>query len=120
MKRIYLSGQITDLNPYRCKLNFAQAEDKMHEWAKQNYTHAIKIGVMTSYFTDKYEIINPLNIKPLFGIKKWFFFMWNDLKILKKCDVIAVQENWTKSKGAVIEYFLAKFIWKIKVVEVPA
>lgn len=40
-----------------------------------------------------------------------------DLRELRKCDVIFVQDNWEDSKGAFIEVFLAKFVWKIKVVK---
>jgi hypothetical protein len=54
---------------------------------------------------------------PLFGIKKWLFFMVSDLISLKKCDAIALQPNWEDSKGAFIEYFYAKFFLKLKIIK---
>lgn len=117
MKKGYISGKITGLHPYRCKRNFDNAVDKAKEWAEIEYSRTYKVGTMTHGFTEKFEIINPLDIRPLFGIKKWLFFMIAGLRELRKCDVIFVQDNWEDSKGAFIEVFLAKFVWKIKVVK---
>ena len=117
MKKVYISGKITGLHTYRCKKNFEKAVEQAREWAEKEYYITYKIGTMTHGFTEKFEIINPLNIRPLFGIKKWLLFMIADLWELRKCDVIFVQDNWEDSNGAFIEVFMAKFVWKIKVVK---
>ena len=80
--------------------------------AKQNFIFACKE-------VEKYNslvAINPFDIKPLFRIKKWLFFMISDILVLRKCQYIAMQQNWVQSRGSVIEYFFAKFIFKIKVI----
>ena len=96
MKKIYISGQITVLSIQDATHNFIKAEER----CKSRYS----------------TVINPLKITPLFGIKKWLFYMAADLYQLKKCTHIAMQKNWIHSKGAVIEYFIAKFILKLEVI----
>ena len=117
MKKGYISGKITGLYAHRCRRNFEKAVDKAKEWAEIENRVSYKLGLSTVYDTKPYKIINPLDIRPLFGIKKWLFFMIADLRELRKCDVIFVQDNWEDSKGAFIEVFMAKFVWKIKVVK---
>ena len=117
MKKGYISGKITGLHPYRRDRNFEKAVEQAREWAEKEYSRTYKIGTMIHAVTEKFEIINPLNIRPLFGIKKWLFHMIADIRELRKCDVIFVQDNWESSMGAFIEVFLSTFIWKIKVVK---
>lgn len=101
--KIYISGQITNLSKQTYILNFENAES----WILENYgSDAFRLAV------------NPLNIKPLFGIKKWLFFMWSDIRELRKCDAIALQPNWMQSKGAFIEHFYARFFLKIEIIEI--
>ena len=99
--KIYISGQITGLEFKQAELNFAEA-----------YFNLVTFENMKSY-----NIVNPLNVKPIFGIKKWLFFMISDVIALKKCDAIALQTNWEESKGAFIEHFIAKFIFRQKVIK---
>ena len=100
--KIYISGQITGLSEKEYKDNFN----------KSDYDLFIKYTKQGAYP----KIINPLNIAPLFGVKKWTFFMLSDLIELRKCTHIAMQKNWINSKGAVIEYFFAKFIFKLEII----
>lgn len=93
-KVIYVSGQISGL-----KL----------EYAKQNFHFAVK-EVKKYHGAD--EVVNPFDINPFLGIKKWLFFMINDVRAQSKCTHSAFQPNWLNSRGAVIEYFFAKFIFK--------
>ena len=104
--KIYVSGKITDLDP---------------ELAEKIFSIYAKAALNTAEVMDNPNrvVINPLTIKPLFGIRRWFFFMWNDIRILRKCTHIAMIPNWTDSMGATIEFFYAKFIRKIKVIELP-
>ena len=101
---IYISGKITGLHP--------EVSEKLFRIAAK--AAITKAEVMH----DPHRMtINPFNIKPLFGIRRWFFFMWNDIRMLRKCTHIALIPNWTDSMGATIEFFYAKFIRKIKVIE---
>jgi hypothetical protein len=90
MKRVYLSGKISGLEPKRYKRNFAYAK-------------------MDVLFSNKDAIVySPLEIKPLFGIKKYWFYMIADLyTLLFKCDTIYLLPNWKDSRGAKIELFFA-------------
>ena len=102
--KIYISGKISGLKKFEYESNFYRAE-RMCYWLKQ-------------FEGKRYlmKIISPLKIKPLFGIKRWTFYMISDLIALSKCTHIAMQQNWTDSRGAVIEYFFAKFIFKLEVI----
>ena len=98
MKTIYISGKISGLDSIDYISNFRLAKDE----------------VDTLYPNCK--IIIPLQIIPLFGITKWLFYMIADIWQLRKCTHIAMQPNWIDSKGAVIEYYLAKFIFKLEII----
>lgn len=98
--KIYISGQITGLEFKQAELNFAEA-----------YFDFVTLKNMKSY-----NVVNPINIIPLFGIKKWLFFMVSDIAALKKCTHIAMQKNWIESRGSIIEYYFAKFIFKLKII----
>lgn len=100
-KKIYISGQISGLTERAYKLKFHQAAVFLYEnWCD---------------FDDNRIVINPLDIKPLFGIKKWFFFMVTDIWQLIKCDEIYMLNNWENSLGAKIEHKIAKML-KMKIV----
>jgi len=93
MRKVYLSGQITGLRFEDAKVNFIFA----------------RLEVIKYHGFD--EIINPFNIKPFLGIKNWLCYMINDIREQRKCTHTAFQKNWINSRGAVIEYFFAKFIF---------
>jgi hypothetical protein len=95
--KIYISGKISGLEKHEYESNFELAEEFLKK---------------TSEFL---VTINPLRIKPFLGIRVWLCFMIADLWELRKCDAIYLQKNWVNSKGAVIEYFFARFIWKKKI-----
>ena len=97
-KIIYVSGKIGGI-----KL----------EYAKQNFHFAC---LEVKKYHDADIVINPFDINPFLGMKNWPCFMINDIRAQKKCTHSAFQSNWTDSKGAVIEYFFAKFIFKHKII----
>lgn len=99
--RIYISGQITGLTVEEFTTNFKAA--KYNAWKK---------ACPNSYP----DIIDPLDLIPFLGIKKWLCYMITDLYHLSKCTHIAMQSNWINSKGAIIEYFFAKFIFKLQII----
>ena len=89
--KIYLSGKISGLKESDYISNFASAEMEL-------YLRGI----------NDFDVINPLEIKPLFGIKKYWFFMAADLyTLIFRCNSIYLLDNWNESKGAKIELFFA-------------
>ena len=85
--RIYLSGKITGLHIEGADNHFNKAEEKLNQCG--------------------YEVINPMNINHDHD-KSWENYMRVDLKALLDCDFIYMLKNWHLSKGANIEYNLAK------------
>ena len=100
MKKIYISGQITGLERDKYTFLFRMAIKRVFQ--------------ETDCFLE--EIINPFDLKPFLGIKSWLCYMITDVHYLRKCTHIAMQKNWIHSKGAIIEYFIAKFILKLDVI----
>ena len=87
----YLSGKISGLAETEYLINFYDA-----------------IGIILKLKLCKYsQIINPLEIKPLFGIKSYWCHMAADIYHELKCTHVAFQKNWTDSKGARIEMIVA-------------
>ena len=76
--KIYISGKISGLTKEEYTQNFDKAYSKLFELKLVDYSG---------------NVINPLNIKPLLGIKRWFFYMAADIWQLRKCTHIAVQKN---------------------------
>jgi len=92
MERVYISGKITGLDNH-AEL-FEQAEKRLIEQG--------------------YEVINPVKINHAEHDQSWESFMKADLVEMFKCDSIYLLENWRDSKGAVLEWFVAKEL-KMKV-----
>jgi hypothetical protein len=85
-KKIYLSGKITGL-PY--------------EEALKKFSLAESIAK-----TMALEVVNPMTIEHNHDLS-WESYMKQDLKALLDCDSIYMLNNWTESKGAIIEHKLA-------------
>jgi hypothetical protein len=96
----YISGRISGLQESEARANFEYYANKARETSVRPVI-----------------IVNPFNIRPFLGIKTWFCYMLADLRELSMCDAIFMQPNWTESRGAVIEFFFAKFIFKITVIK---
>lgn len=101
-KRIYLSGKISGLHPEDARQNFLFAERELR----------------TYHQTD--NIINPFSIRPFLGIKSWLFYMISDIREQSTCTHSAFMYNWLESRGAVIEYFFARFIFKHYIIFLPS
>ncbi len=92
--KTYISGKITGLTEAEARSNFKRAE---------NYLH--KLG---------HKTVNPMTIVHNHD-KSWENFMREDLKAMFDCDTIFMLQGWRKSKGARIEYELARHL-KMKII----
>ena len=95
MRKIYLSGKITDLPTNESKKHF----DKGGDYAVK-YLQKIRN-------IDHPEIINPMGIRPFMGFKNWVCYMIADIREMRKCDTVYHLHNWRDSPGATIEHYVA-------------
>jgi hypothetical protein len=98
IKRFYVSGKITGIDLKVVQKKFQIGCEEVQFYHQADF------------------VVNPLTIKPFLGIKHWAFHMINDIREQRKCTHTAFLSNWKESKGAVIEYFFAKFIFKHTIV----
>ena len=52
--------------------------------------------------------VNPFEISPINNTKKWEDYMVDDIRELFTCKAIFLLKNWKNSKGARMEYAIAK------------
>lgn len=88
MFKIYLSGQITGLSHERAKWNFYRAERRL-----------LGIGL---------HPVNPLKIAPETDGMTWTDYMAKDIPALIRCDGIYMLQGWGHSRGARLEYAIAR------------
>jgi len=86
--RIYISGKITGLDIDYAKQLFKNAKTKIEE-----------SGCVA---------VNPFDIMPYSPELTWEDHMIADIRELFKCKAIYMLKNWKESKGARIEYTIAK------------
>lgn len=96
--KIYISGRISGLDPDIVDKKF------LNSWRRM-------------MIEGKYIPVESLKIKPLFGIKKWLFYMIADIHQLLKCDAILLQPDWIDSKGSRIEVIVAILTRKQIIIE---
>ncbi|MBK6819870.1 MAG: DUF4406 domain-containing protein [Bacteroidetes bacterium] len=89
MARIYIAGKVTGLKLAELTFKFGGAEKKLMD--------------------EGWEVINPLNIV-LDKEISWQGAMKLCLKELINCEAIYMLHDWQESKGAIIEYNLAKVL----------
>ena len=92
-KRIYISGKITGLSLADARENFSNAA--------------------FTVWWNGYEPVNPMSDVYLFnkiGKLPWCVYMFFDIILLLQCSGIYMQSNWRDSRGARIEYKIAKFL----------
>lgn len=82
---IYISGGITGVKDYMEK--FSKAEEMLSE---------------------NYAVVNPARLNASHKDKAWAWYMRRCLKWLCDCDTIYMLNGWEKSKGAMMEYSIAK------------
>lgn len=86
--KVYISGQITGLELEEAKTFFTEAEILL--------------------LARGYNPINPMTLNPHTDGKTWKEYMLDDLDALFDCEAIYLLDNWQESKGARIEYQIAK------------
>lgn len=88
LPRVYISGAITSVGYDNAKEMFDQAKELINA-------------------TGKYQAVSPMDFEEE-EVKTWEQYMKKDIKLLVDCEFIYLLPNWRRSKGAVIEYDLAK------------
>lgn len=88
-KKIYISGKITGLSEKVAKKQFSDAQTQL----KGMYPGC--------------ETINPMEVQHDHD-QSWLNFMKQDIKAMMDCNAIFMLKNWQESKGAIVEYTLAK------------
>ena len=90
-EKVYISGKITGLDLDYVNKKFNNSEEFLHSLGYD-------------------DIINPMKYSPIVEDKTWEEYLIEDIKILFECDVIYLQNDWGTSKGARLEYAVAKEI----------
>lgn len=86
--KIYISGKITGLDLAEAERLFSEAEEKLRA-----------VG---------HTVVNPMKVLPYHPDHEWRDYMRADIKALVDCDAIYMLSNWTDSKGAKVEFFIAE------------
>lgn len=86
--KIYISGKITGLDFQKAKSFFREA----HLNLTAQGSHALNPMTEVSFNADR----------------SWSDYMRDALKLLLDCDAIFMLKNWEESKGAKLEYHIAK------------
>jgi len=85
---VYISGKITGLDYQQAFANFERAEKFLIEQG--------------------FEPVNPMKKVSEQEGKTWKEYMLEDIAMLWDCDAIYLLSNWTDSRGAKIEYVIAR------------
>ena len=86
--KIYISGKISGIENEAPEL-FAKAELELQ--------------------AKGFETVNPMALNHNHD-KSWHSYMKEDVKALCECDTIYMLNNWTDSKGAIIEHTIAMYL----------
>ena len=86
--KIYISGKITGYEISEAAKKFKESEN---------------------YLLEKgFEPVNPFNLSKWNPDKTWKDYMIDDIKGLFDCEAIFMQSDWGQSKGARVEYAIAR------------
>lgn len=88
--KIYISGKISGLDQEKAKEKFRVAKGKLQ------------------FAFPEAEVIDPMELVPYHPDLTWENYMGKDLEELLSCDAILMLPCWAKSRGARIEYAVAK------------
>jgi hypothetical protein len=93
--KIYISGKISGIPLHKASAKF---------WLAAKQAETLYLAEPTVH------VINPINIKPLLGIKKYWCYMAADLWKLIWCDAAYFMASWKQSRGARIERKICEFL----------
>lgn len=100
--KVYISGPISNLPFKTAEANFERAEIEA-------------LNVFCKFTNKEIEVINPMKLdhEAMFreistGVVAWEECMVVDINELFKCDAIYMLNDWENSKGARIEFLIAK------------
>jgi len=94
VKSIYISGPYTAETEEQKRANIERANEEAQRWARQGY-----FVYCPHTQTADWEHTSGL---------KYEDFLAQDIYWLSKCDTIALLPGWEKSKGAYMEYIVAR------------
>lgn len=89
--KIYLAGKVTGDPRYKEKFEAGVKHLEDLGWKREN-------------------IVNPSQLVP--GDTSWLKAMWKCLRLMRRCEWVAMLPDWKKSKGARIECFVARLTGK--------
>ena len=92
--KIYISGKITGYE-------LSEAEAKF----KKSANYLLKKGLIP---INPFDLSSGSTFKTFVGSKTWKDYMIDDINALFDCDAIFMQQDWGQSKGARIEYAIAR------------
>ena len=98
MKSVYIAGPYSAEGSLAETFNIMQAAEAAAIYLKQGYA-VFCPHTMTSIIDRQYNRDKVLD---------WQDWMINDIYFLQKCDIIHLLPGWEKSKGATMEYMIAK------------
>ena len=85
--KVYLSGPISDICKHKAATNFSTAAKLVEELGHEPISPLVIPYPPTSY--SEHE--------------SWLYYMKNSVKMMMDCDAMLCLENWSESKGAVLE-----------------
>lgn len=86
--KIYIAGKITGL--------------PLSE-VKEKFKHHSELLQLKGY-----TAVNPIEVSPFHASKTWYDYMKDCIVALMDCEAIYLLEDWGQSKGARLEYAIAK------------
>jgi hypothetical protein len=86
--KIYIAGKISGLDPTECYDSFCRVAQLFE-----------RMGA---------EVVNPAELINSGQEYSWADAMRISLKKMLECDMVALMPNWRDSRGACLEYYLAK------------
>lgn len=100
MKKVYISGQISDIPYTLAYMNFKEAEQEVIDLFGYSPVNPVMLGVIYPHFTyDDYIAI--------------------DKALIDSCDAVYMLQGWEQSKGARIEKEYAEVVGKKILYQLP-
>lgn len=96
--RIYISGRISGLTPEEVRVKFNRAHEQLVQTCPG------------------WHVVNPLTLHQA-EEQEWIDYMATDIAELLKCEAIYMLPDWAQSRGARLEYTIARELGIIVIFE---